>query len=169
MLSALLLLALSSCSPDVPNDKSGAEAAARRAGAPATQISGVATVLSADTIELHGVDARPIRLWGIAAPDRHARCGATDIHEEAALALSTFVARHRLACTPTGSDQYNRTTAMCLVNGADLGAHIVQEGWARDRPHESNGAYADEEADARAAPRGAWALQCQADVWGERR
>lgn len=164
--TVLLALATGGCSAEDAKHDPAPEAVAQSAARTARQISGIATVLSGDTVELHGIDARPIKLWGIAAPLRHAQCGSTDVHLQASLALSAFIARQRLVCEPNEADQYNRITATCAVGGGDLGAYMAQQGWARDVPRESNGAYAEQEAAARAASRGVWALQCQTNVWG---
>ena len=48
-------------------------------------------------------------------------------------------------------DPYGRTVARCSVAGADLGAAMVSLGWAVDFRRYSEGAYAGEEAQARAA------------------
>ncbi|MGD9981125.1 MAG: thermonuclease family protein [Hyphomonadaceae bacterium] len=97
--------------------------------------------------------------------DRRARCGGRDLYQDASAALSSFIGRRRLACTPRGEDQYHRTMATCSVNGADLGEHMVWEGWARDWARYSDGAYADEEAAARSAARGVWA--CPIHTWAD--
>lgn len=128
-------------------------------------IQGVASVVDGDTIEIHGTR---IRLSGFDTPESGARCGDTNVYQAASLALSDFVAQRTVSCTPTGTDNYNRTVATCSVGGTDLGDYMVSQGWGRDWPRYSNGAYADEEATARAAPRGLWALSCPADLWGDR-
>ena len=61
-----------------------------------------------------------------------------------------------------------RIRLTCSVGGIDLGDHMVQEGWGRDWPQYSQGRYAKEEADARAARAGIWSLECPDDLWGER-
>lgn len=66
-------------------------------------------------------------------------------------------------------DEYEgRVTATCSVGETDLGGHMVSQGWARDWPRYSNGAYAGEELSARGARRGLWGMSCPADLWGDR-
>lgn len=129
------------------------------------QIVGVASVVDGDTIEIHGTR---IRLSGYDTPESGARCGEVNVYQAGALALSDFVASRTVTCTPTGTDRYERTTATCSVDETDLGEYVVSQGWGRDWPRYSDGAYADEEAAARAARRGLWALECPADLWGDR-
>lgn len=52
--------------------------------------------------------------------------------------------------------------------GASVNEFMVAQGWARDWRRYSGGAYADEEAQARANRRGLWGLACPADLWGNR-
>jgi endonuclease YncB( thermonuclease family) len=126
---------------------------------------GIASVVDGDTIEIH--DQR-IRLSGFDTPESGKRCGDTNVYQSASLALSDFIANRTVTCTPTGTDRYDRVTATCSVGGTDLGDYVVSQGWGRDWPRYSNGAYADEEAAARAGRRGLWALSCPADLWGDR-
>lgn len=130
-----------------------------------TTIAGTASVIDGDTIEIHG---RRIRLSGFDTPERGARCGDVNVYQRAALALSDFIGQRTVTCTPTGVDNYDRVVASCGVDGTDLGEHVVAQGWGRDWPRYSNGAYADEESDARENRRGIWGLECPADLWGER-
>jgi len=160
VIAALVMLA--SCSMQAPQGTSSTEATLTTES---NQIIGVASVVDGDTIEIH--DQR-IRLSGYDTPERGARCGDANVYQAAALALSDFVANRTVTCTPTGTDSYNRVTATCSVAGTDLGAFVVSQGWGRDWPRYSNGAYADEEATARRQSRGLWGLQCPADLWGER-
>jgi endonuclease YncB( thermonuclease family) len=46
------------------------------------------------------------------------------------------------------------------VRGRDLGATLVERGWARDWPRFSCGAYAAQEERARARHSGLWGMQC---------
>jgi endonuclease YncB( thermonuclease family) len=153
--AAFLALALAGCSEDAALAQSQSE----------SRITGVASVVDGDTIEIHG---RRIRLSGYDTPERGARCGEVNVHQRAANELDRFIAGRTVRCAPSGTDRYGRTVATCAVAGTDLGEHMVREGWGRDWPRYSGGAYADEEAEARRALRGLWGLSCPADLWGGR-
>jgi endonuclease YncB( thermonuclease family) len=131
----------------------------------ASGLAGIASVVDGDTIEIHGTR---IRLSGYDTPERGARCGDTNVYQRAANELSDFIANRTVACVPTGTDEHQRTVATCSVNGTDLGDYMVSQGWGRDWPRYSHGAYAEEEASARSASRGLWGLSCPADLWGNR-
>ena len=103
-------------------------------------IAGVASVIDADTIEIHG---QRIRLHGIDAPEggqtcldaggRTWRCG-----QEAALALQDLMGRRTVSCDERDVDRYGRIVGRCLV-GEDFSrrpafarswrAHIPREDW----------------------------------------
>jgi endonuclease YncB( thermonuclease family) len=117
-----------------------------------------ARVVDGDTLEL--VDAKRIRLWGIDAPEgaqtcqragRPWRCG-----DEATAALLALVNGRELTCVERDIDQYGRIVATCTVNGEDIGAAMVRQGWALDFERYSNGAYAAEQLEAEQAQRGLW-------------
>jgi endonuclease YncB( thermonuclease family) len=157
--AALAFVALVSCRSEdatAPNNPHGASS---------SEIVGVASVTDGDTIEIHGT---AIRLSGFDAPERGSTCGATNVYQRASLALSDYIGSQTVHCAPDGTETHGRTVATCTVGGVDLGEHMVSEGWARDWPRFSHGAYADEEESARGAHRGIWALQCPADLWGNR-
>ncbi len=119
-------------------------------------IAGVATVRDGDTVEIHG---RPIRLYGIDAPEgrqachrdgRDWRCGQAAAH-----ALADHIGRRPLSCQPRDTDRYGRPVAVCLVAGEDIGAWLVREGWALAYRRYGTDYVVDETA-ARAARRGIW-------------
>jgi endonuclease YncB( thermonuclease family) len=122
-------------------------------------------VTDGDTIEIHGTS---IRLSGFDAPEHGRRCGAVNVGQQSALALSDFIGSRTVHCALTGARTHEHYVATCSVGGVDLGEHMVEQGWARDWPRYSRGAYADEEARARAARRGVWGLACPANLWGNR-
>lgn len=158
--AALVLIPLMSCSAGVT--------APSRAGAqrgPSSIIVGVATATDGDTIEIHGT---AIRLSGFDAPEHGSMCGSTNVYQRASLALSDYIGTRTVHCAPDGTETHGRTVATCTVDGVDLGEHMVSEGWARDWPRFSHGAYADDEASARGAHRGIWGLDCPASLWGNR-
>ena len=127
---------------------------------------GRASVIDGDTLEIHGVR---IRLDGVDAPERGKRCGDVNVYQRAAQALDSFVEGRTVLCAIAGApDRYGREIGQCSVAGASVSEFMVAQGWARDWPRYSGGAYADEEAQARATRRGIWALSCPAELWGNR-
>jgi endonuclease YncB( thermonuclease family) len=132
-------------------------------------ISGTASVVDGDTLEVHG---QRIRLWGIDAPESHQVCAkdgrAWMCGQKAALALSDFIGRRPVSCATVDRDRYGRLVARCSVAGQDLGAWLARSGWALDFRRYSRGAYAAETAAARRAQVGAWSGQFEAP-WDWRR
>lgn len=169
------------CTPEMVADGAGAAPGARPAAtaasgaasavgllsaattaAPAAAIGpivGQASVVDADTIEIHG---QRIRLAGIDAPEsdqlcrdadsNHYRCG-----QKAANALFDFIARRPAQCIEVDRDRYGRLVAVCTVAGVDLADWLVRAGLALDWPRYSRGDYADTQIEARRAERGVWA------------
>lgn len=128
-------------------------------------ISGIASVVDGDTIEIHG---ERIRLGGFDAPESGAHCGRSNVYNLAANALADHIASRTVTCRVTGRDAYGRITADCSAGGVDLGDHLVGAGWARDWPRYSDGRYATAEAQARSARVGIWGMTCPANLWGNR-
>lgn len=121
--------------------------------------AGRAHVLDADTIEVRG---RRIRLHGIDAPEndqmcernrRPWRCG-----RDATEALRGHLAGRSVTCHELDVDRFGRSVARCLVNGQDVNAWLVRNGWAIAYRRYSE-AYVTHEAEARAARRGIWSGQ----------
>ncbi len=110
----------------------------------------------------------PHRLSGFDTPESGSRCERRNVHQAAAFVLSDFIGTRTVSCAVTGTDRYDRLVASCEAGGTDLGQHMVREGWARDRPRYSGGAYSRDEQAARAARRGLWGLDCPDDLWGGR-
>ncbi len=130
---------------------SGAAAAEPR------RIVGVASVIDADTIEIHG---ERIRLFGIDAPESRQECRRTDgtrwrCGQQAALALQDHIQRRTVACVQDDIDRYRRSVCHCEVSGEDIGRWLVSHGWAVAYVRYSNRYIADENA-ARAAHIGIW-------------
>lgn len=134
-------------------------------GSSLPEIAGVASVIDGDTIEIHGTH---IRLSGFDSPESGSMCGSANVYQRASLALSDFIGSQTVHCAPDGTETHGRTVATCTVGGAELGHHMVSEGWARDWPRFSHGVYAGDEAQARSAHRGLWGLDCPATLWGNR-
>jgi endonuclease YncB( thermonuclease family) len=123
----------------------------------AAEISGRARIVDGDTIAI--ADSK-IRFEGIDAPETDQVC----LDQRGAKWLCGITARDQLAehvggrsldCTPSGTDTYHRTLAVCRVDGEDLNAWMVHEGWALAFTRYSRAYAADEEA-AREAGRGLW-------------
>ena len=130
----------------------------------AAAITGRATVRDGDSIR---VGEQRVVLWGIDAPGRKSVCGDVRTGRAARDALRQIVGRRQVTCTVRETDRHGRAVSDCQVGGRDLGALMVEQGWARDWPRHSCGAYANAEASARQARRGVWAMECPA-LWGNR-
>jgi len=124
-------------------------------------ITGVASVVDGDTLEIHG---RRIRLFGIDAPEADQMCTAAGQRyrcgQKAAFALADFVDTQTVSCEQRDTDQYGRAVATCSVGIQDLGAWLVAHGHALAYRRYSNQYVAAEEA-AAAARQGVWAGEFQ--------
>ena len=128
------------------------------AGDSETDLSGQASIIDGDTLEIHGTR---IRLWGIDAPETdqlcrsqksgHYRCG-----QKAANDLDAFVARRPVECVEVDRDRYNRAVAVCTVVGVDLAEWMVKNGLALDWPKYSKGDYAPAQVEAKRTGLGMW-------------
>ena len=94
-------------------------------------LTGRASVIDGDTIEIHGVR---IRLYGIDAPESSQTCTAKGqayrCGQQAALALANKIGNRPVSCQAKDQDRYGRTVAVCFVAGEDINARIVKSGWA---------------------------------------
>ncbi|MFD0387688.1 thermonuclease family protein [Tistrella bauzanensis] len=125
--------------------------------AQAADITGRASVIDGDTIEIQG---QRIRLYAIDAPESSQICADADNRawrcgRDAALLLDRLLSGRTVACTTVDRDRYGRVVARCAVAGEDMNRRMVAEGLAvaytaygRD--------YAPDEAGARTARRGLW-------------
>lgn len=157
LLVCIAAVAMSSCSNR--NDQAFAQSGN------ATDTIGVASVIDGDTIEIHG---QRIRLSGFDTPERGKRCGKTNMHQQAAFALSNFIGGQTVHCDSDERDRYGRVVATCTAGGVDLGKFMVREGFGRDWPKYSGGKYASEERSARRLSKGVWSPTCDANLWGSR-
>jgi endonuclease YncB( thermonuclease family) len=133
------------------------------AGAAPGGIQGRALVVDGDTLEVAGTR---VRLAGIDAPELDQLCstggdvraaGSTTYRcgEEAAAALAGRIAGDPVICEPQAAADPTVLVAVCELNGEDLGAWMVRDGWARAYPA-SGSAYAAMEKPAQSALVGIW-------------
>ncbi len=141
---------------------SGSDLIATPAPSPdVTPLTGRASVVDGDTIEIHGTR---IRLEGIDAPESRQTCADKASGEvircgqKAAFFLADMLAEHTVACTEDGKDRYGRSLAHCDVQGQDVGAALIRAGWALAFVRYSR-EYLPQEAEARAAGAGMWATE----------
>ncbi len=94
-------------------------------------VTGQASVIDGDTIEVHGTR---IRLHGIDAPESGQLCDIGgkrwQCGKDAANVLSGLISRRRVTCQEHGRDRCGRVAAVCRVQGEDLGAWLVGNGRA---------------------------------------
>ena len=109
-------------------------------------------VIDGDTLNIN--DER-IRLWGIDAPEIRQKCGGFACGVIASLYLESIITGE-VTCEKQDTDRYGRTVAKCFVAGRDLGAIMVENGWALDYEKYSKGFYSDQQNQAETSDRGIW-------------
>jgi endonuclease YncB( thermonuclease family) len=97
---------------------------------PHADIVGVASVIDADTIEIHG---ERIRLFGIDAPESCQTCEDTSgrtwrCGQRAALALQDVIGRRTVTCHRRDIGRYGRIVAQCQQDGVDISEWFVGQG-----------------------------------------
>lgn len=97
-----------------------------------SEISGRASVVDGDTIDIHG---QRFRMYGIDAPESAQACedgrGAPyPCGRVAANALARQVEGKVVACSARDEDQYGRVVAVCTAGGVDLNGWMVRSGHA---------------------------------------
>lgn len=110
----------------------------------AETITGRASVIDGDTLEIHG---HRVRLSGIDAPESDQLCRGADSLQyrcgaKAANELAHFIAGRPVSCKGVDIDRYKRIVAICSAGGVDLGEWNVRAGLAFDWPRYSKGKYA---------------------------
>lgn len=117
-------------------------------------LTGAVRVADGDSLE---IDGERVRLEGIDAPERHQSCGEGEktwpCGERARAALERIVTGGEVSCRPVDEDRYARAVSVCAVDGRDIGATLVAQGWAVA----TGFAYASEQRAAREGGRGIWA------------
>lgn len=99
------------------------------------QITGEVThVRDVDTIELGGV---AIRLNGIDGPEL-----STDVGQAAKQFMTSLVLNREVECDLTGERSHDRLIGVCYLNGEDIGATAIENGFALDCRRYSGGRYA---------------------------
>ncbi len=131
-------------------------------GPPPNTLTGVVRVIDGDTIEIAG---RHVRLEGIDAPEIAQRCGRWLVGTwpcgtAAGDALEKLVGAKTVTCESRGLDKYGRTLGVCSVDGRDINAEMVREGYAWAFVKYST-SYVQEEAEARALHLGIWQGEAQ--------
>ena len=130
------------------------------ASATASPLSGEVVVVSGDTLEVAG---ERVRLRGIDAPGLGQICRRTaGIEWRCGLLAKLELARHidgrAVTCDGDEHDELGQRIAICEVGGSELGAWLVERGWALA----SGDAHAASETEARGGGSGAVARQLHA-------
>lgn len=133
-------------------------------------LAGIARVVDGDTINIRGV---AVRLDGIDAPESKQTCEADGrthpCGAQATEALITLLGAQPVDCVETGKDRNGRMIARCRVGSTDVGAWMVEHGWAVAFRRYSM-AYVEAEKRARAAKLGIWAgTFTMPDEWRRRK
>ena len=135
---------------------------------PLEPVSGPALIVDGDSLE---IGSTSIRLFGVDAFEGRQtctrdgtpwRCGAA-----AAAKLAELAASGPLVCARRDIDNYGRTVARCTAGSIDLAAELARSGLALAyRQYSAD--YVDEEAEAQALRRGAWAGEFEAPWYWRR-
>lgn len=116
-------------------------------------LEGRAQVTDGDTIR---IGETRIRLKGVDAPEMEQRCSRSGrsyaCGETARQALIGLVSGETVRCRASGRDRYKRVLARCTVDGRDIGAQLVEAGWAVSYGRD----YDSEEARAQRRSAGLW-------------
>ena len=133
-------------------------------------VTGPACVTDGDTLVVNSkrqrtpcVGGTRVRLFGIDAPELKQKCkapgGGDFLCGRAAAAFLLEPVRDRtVECRGNSEDRYGRLIATCFIDGENLNAMMVGEGWALAYRDYSN-KYVPQENVAREARRGIWAME----------
>jgi endonuclease YncB( thermonuclease family) len=126
--------------------------------ATATVLTGSATIVDGDTLEISGVR---VRLFGVDAPETDQVC----LNEAGRLYSCGIAAREfikslvhgaPISCVGDKHDRYKRLLAICYLGNDDLNAKLVEAGWALAYVQYSN-KYVSAEIGALSRSAGLWA------------
>lgn len=97
-----------------------------------SRLVGPVTVTDGDSLRM---GAKRMRLFGIDAPELSQTCRTEQRVKWAcgryvAEKLRDMLANRIVTCQPLDRDRYGRTVARCLVEGSDIGAWMVESGYA---------------------------------------
>jgi endonuclease YncB( thermonuclease family) len=125
-----------------------------------SEISGVASVVDADTLDVHG---ERIRLVGVDAPESKQQCRDAGgqfyrCGQVSALALDAWLNSNPVTCKVEDRDRYSRFLAQCSVRGTSVQEWLVTNGYAVAYRSYSK-EYIPAEEKAHAAKAGIWAAQ----------
>ena len=120
-------------------------------------VYGVTRVINGDTLEMRG---RYIKIYGIDAPESNQTCSdsrgrAYRCGQEAARWLKSWISGHELECHVIKQDSKGNMVATCALGQYDIGAALVNAGWAVADPSQ-NDIYMPYEQQARDNGRGLW-------------
>jgi len=120
-------------------------------------LTGIALIVDGDTITISG---NKIRLHGIDTPEKDQVCRDAGViwkcGYEATEALREWTYTKEVRCVGEDKDKYGRLIAECFVDGYNLNARLVSEGWALAYRRYSK-KYIPQEDEAKAAKKGMWA------------
>lgn len=108
------------------------------------------------------IGARAVRLQGVDAVEYQQLCHMPDGTEwqcgiEARKALAVLAGKGGLICEAHATDSFGRAVSSCSVKGvADIGAALVEQGWAVSGGGDREGDYVAEQGAAQQAKRGIW-------------
>ncbi|MBB4611879.1 thermonuclease family protein [Novosphingobium taihuense] len=122
-------------------------------------VSGQATALDGDTLEMTG---QPLRLTGIDAPELAQTCqrdgAAWDCGVQAKRHLALLLQGGEAECTVLGQHAQGLAIAGCTVDGRDLSEAMIAAGLAvASEPHSGDVTYSDIEDRVKAGKVGLWA------------
>lgn len=125
--------------------------------ASAQSISGIASSGDGDSFM---IGEQGIRLFGIDAPEYKQPCQVNHSNwacgADAAAALRSLIDNRPIVCIARDKDVYGRVVARCMIDGQDLAAKIVKQGYAVVLDN-GQADYAAVEARAKATKAGIWA------------